>query len=97
MPKDLYTEYTALPGHEQRVAAMIRELTLAAIVEPGILHFAAYSLEQEPRKYLILERYMDEPAFEAHITSERRRQFTANMSHYIEDAQPAMTRLSALL
>ncbi|MEQ4518189.1 antibiotic biosynthesis monooxygenase [Pseudarthrobacter sp. B907] len=96
MPKDIYTEYTALPGHEQQVTAMINELTLAAILEPGILLCAAYTLDHAPQKYLIFERYLDEQAFESHITSECRRQFTAKMSHHMEDEQPAMTRLNAL-
>lgn len=96
MPIDLYTEYTARPGHEQRVAAMIQELTLAAVSEPGILLCTAYTLDQAPQRYLVFERYFDERAFETHITSERRRQFTANLSSHIEDRQPAMTRLSAL-
>jgi quinol monooxygenase YgiN len=96
MPKDIYTEYTALPGHERRVAAIIRELSLAVILEPGILQFAAYTLDQAPGKYLIFERYTDEEAFEGHITSEHRRQFTANLSYHIEDEQPVITRLNAL-
>lgn len=96
MPKEIYTEYMAIPGHEQRVAALIRELTSAVILEPGILQFAAYTLDTSPRKYLIFERYIDEQAFESHITSERRRRFTTNLSNHIEDEQPLITMLNAI-
>jgi quinol monooxygenase YgiN len=78
------------------VAAIIRDLTLAAVLEPGILVCSAYTLDHAPQRYLIFERYLDEHAFETHITSEHRRRFTAKIGHHIQDALPAMTVLNAL-
>ncbi|GAB2746702.1 putative quinol monooxygenase [Sinomonas soli] len=96
MPKDIYTEYTALPGHEARVEELIRKLTAAALGEPGILRFLPYTFNGHPRKYFVLERYINEAAFEVHVTSEKRRRFTEEISLLIEDHAAAMSPLKAL-
>lgn len=58
MLKDVYTEYTALQGHEKRVAKIMGEFALTAQSDPGILLFRPYALARVPRKYLVLERYL---------------------------------------
>jgi quinol monooxygenase YgiN len=95
MPKDVYTEYTALPGHEKCVTRILRELALEAQTDPGILLFLTFKHAQEPRKYFILERHMNALVFEAHITSEVRQKYVADLSKHLEDHSPTMTHLAA--
>lgn len=96
MTKDVYTEYTALQGHEKRVAKIMRDMTVTAQSDPGILLFLPYSLAGDPRRYLVLERYLNESVFEAHITSEYRQSFVTTLTPHLEVQPPALIHLSAL-
>jgi quinol monooxygenase YgiN len=96
MTKDLYTEYTARPGHEHRVADMIRELTSMSVSQPGVLQFRSYTLDREPRRYFLLERYLNEQSFEAHITSALRQRFTDEISQHLEVSPPSLTMLNTV-
>lgn len=96
MPKDVYTEYTALQGHEKRVAKIMGEFALTAQSDPGILLFLPYALAAVPRKYFVLERYLNESVFETHITSEYRHSFVAALAPHLEVQPPALVHLSAL-
>lgn len=96
MPKDVYTEYTALQGHEKKVAKLMRDLAFTAQSDPGVLLFLPYTLAGEPRKYLVLERYLNESVFEAHITSESRQGFAAALAPHLEVQPPVLTHLSAV-
>lgn len=96
MPKDIYTHYTALHGHEQRVAKIMRELALTAQSDPGILLFLPYAFAGDPRKYFVLERYLNESVFETHITSKSRQSFVAALAPHLEVQPPALIHLNAL-
>lgn len=96
MPKDVFTEYTALQGHEKDVARLIRDLSSTAQSDPGILLFLPYTLAGEPRKYLVLERYLNEWVFDAHITSASRQRFDAALAPHLEAESPALIHVNAL-
>lgn len=96
MPKDVYTEYTALQGHEKRVAKIMRDMAVTAQSDPGILLFLPYSLAGDPRRYFVLERYLNESVFETHITSEYRQSFVTALTPHLEVQPPALIHLSAL-
>ncbi|GAB0114607.1 putative quinol monooxygenase [Acidisoma sp. C75] len=77
MAKPLYATFEVLPGQEERMRAMIADLTRAVRAEPGCLRFIAYTRADAPRCYHVDEIYADDAAFEAHITSPHARAFNA--------------------
>lgn len=93
MSKDLYAEYTVLPGHETRVAEMMRELTPLVQSEPGNLLFLPYTLADAPRKFFVMERYRDEQAFQQHMKADYGQQFNAEIGEHIEGDATTLTWL----
>jgi quinol monooxygenase YgiN len=93
VPKDLYAEYTVLPGHENRVAEMMRELIPLVQAEPGNLMFLAFTLAEEPRKYFVMERYSDDEAFRQHMAAEYGQRFNAEIGEHIEGDTTSLTWL----
>lgn len=69
-------------GGEDRVVTLLEELTAASRAEPGCLGYAPHRSTEEPRDFLIFERYADEAAFETHAQSERFRRLV------LEEAVP---------
>ncbi|QOT15258.1 putative quinol monooxygenase [Paenarthrobacter sp. YJN-5] len=93
MPRDLYAEYTVLPGHEERVAEMMRELIPLVQAEPGNLMFLAFTLAEQPRKYFVMERYSDDEAFRQHMAAEYGHRFNAEIGEHIEGDMTSLTWL----
>ena len=58
--------YVVTEGHEATVAELLRENAGASRAEPGCLEFSVYQAIDEPRAFLLYERYTDENAFQAH-------------------------------
>lgn len=83
MPKALFATFEVLPGHEDRMRALVAELTAAVRAEPGCLRFVAYTLASNPRLYHVDEIYADEAAFEAHINSAHGRAFNAAIRNMV--------------
>jgi quinol monooxygenase YgiN len=67
MPElQVIARHTMRPGTETEVLALLAELIAAARTEPGNLAFDAYRDVDEPRSYVLLERYASRDAFAAH-------------------------------
>jgi quinol monooxygenase YgiN len=62
--------WRANAGSEERVVAVLDELTRASNAEPGCLGYRPHRSTEDPRDFLIYEQYADEAAFEAHSGSE---------------------------
>jgi quinol monooxygenase YgiN len=62
--------WRAKAGSEDRVVAVLDELTGASRAEPGCLGYQPHRSTEDPRDFLIYERYADEAAFETHSGSE---------------------------
>lgn len=62
--------WTAREGEERAVADIIRLITPLSRQEPGNLCYQAQVATDDPRRFMIYERYVDEAAFEAHRASE---------------------------
>ena len=58
--------YAVRAGHEATVARLLRANAEASRAEPGCLEFAVYRDLDDPRAFLLYERYTDEDAFQAH-------------------------------
>jgi quinol monooxygenase YgiN len=58
--------YVVNEGHEGTVADLLRRNAEASRSEPGCLEFTVYQGIDDPRRFLLYERYTDEGAFQAH-------------------------------
>jgi len=90
----LYAEFTARSGNERRVADLVAGLTAQVRAEPGNLVFEPYTLESEPRRWFVYEVYVDEAAFQAHITAPYGAVFNAALNELIEEDGSQLTWLS---
>ncbi len=59
-------QYVVSEGHESTVARLLRTNAEASRAEPGCLEFSVYREIDDPRAFLLYERYKDEVAFQAH-------------------------------
>ena len=58
--------YLVTAGHESAVAELLGENATASRAEPGCLEFTVYHAIDDPRAFLLYERYTDEDAFQSH-------------------------------
>ncbi|MFD0903740.1 putative quinol monooxygenase [Actinomadura sediminis] len=61
--------WTARDGEESAVADIVRRMTPPSREEPGNLSYQAYVDSEDPRRFVILEEYVDADAFAAHRAS----------------------------
>jgi len=84
MEKILYATLRALPGQEERVAGMLRDLAPKVRSEPGNLRFVVYRLASDPAAFHVEETYRDEAAFQAHMGMEHGRLFNQSIVDLVE-------------
>jgi quinol monooxygenase YgiN len=58
--------YVVGEGHDATVARLLRKNAGASRTEPGCLEFSVYQEIDDPRTFLLYERYTSEDAFQAH-------------------------------
>jgi quinol monooxygenase YgiN len=58
--------HTIKSGNEDEVLALVPQLVRAARTEPGNVAFDAYFSTENPRSYVLLERYASRQAFADH-------------------------------
>jgi quinol monooxygenase YgiN len=58
--------YLIKPGHEEAAAAHFRACLQPTRGEPGNRRYLIYRSMDEPRRFVLVEEYADEAAFEAH-------------------------------
>lgn len=95
MTKSLFAEFTALPGHEERVAFLVQGLTEKVRQEPGNIVFLPFTREEHPRRWFVFEQYVDDAAFEAHINADYGAQFNAELAHHIVEEASELTWLDS--
>ena len=67
MPQvQLIARHTMKPGTENEVLPLVQDLIQATRTEPGNLAFDVYRSLQEPKSYVLLERYASRDALAAH-------------------------------
>jgi quinol monooxygenase YgiN len=66
----LIATWIAKPGHEDDIARIIATMTPLSRAEPGCESYQAHRSTEDPRTFLLYERYADEAAAEAHRASE---------------------------
>jgi quinol monooxygenase YgiN len=58
--------YTAAAGKEDEVAGLVVQLAAASRTEPGNIDFTAYRQIDDPRRFVLLERYASREQLDAH-------------------------------
>jgi quinol monooxygenase YgiN len=67
MPElQVIARHTMTAGKEEEVLAVLPKLVEAVRTEPGNISFIAYRQLDDPRTYVLLERYASREAFAAH-------------------------------
>lgn len=94
--KALHAEFTARPGCEQRVRDLVETLTAQVRAEPGNRVFAPHTLEGNPRRWFVYEEYVDDEAFQAHITAPYGTVFNTALTPLIEEDGSQLTWLTPL-
>ena len=94
MPVILYAEFTAKPGTESQVEALISGLAQDVRREPGNSEFTVYRERDNPRKFFVFEQYLDEASFETHISAEYGAIFNRQLSSLIEEGESQLTWLT---
>ena len=93
MTQTLYAEFTVKPGSEDRVAEMMRQLTIDVRKEPGNQLFLPYTRETNPREYFVFEVYEDDAAFQEHISADYGARFNGELADLIEEDGSILTWL----
>jgi quinol monooxygenase YgiN len=65
----LSVRWVARDGKRDAVEEILRRMTPLSRAEPGCLQYEAHRQLDEPNTFVVFERYVDEPALEAHAAS----------------------------
>lgn len=90
----LIARFTALPGFEDEVATLIAGLARDVHTEPGNIVFDVHREVDDPRKFVVFEKYRDEAAFQAHIQMPYGAVFNARLNEIIEEPESQLTFLT---
>ena len=93
-PKHLYAEFAAKPGAESRVALMVARYAEQVRGEAGCLSFDPFVRRDDDRRWVVFETYLDEAAFQAHMTTEHNRVFNEQISSHIEGGASSVIHLA---
>ncbi|MDR5691334.1 putative quinol monooxygenase [Agromyces indicus] len=102
---ELVAEFTALPGCEDEVERLLRDLTIAVRAEPGCLVFDAYVLTDPPAvaeadpawtavgtRFVVVEAYRNAAAFAEHLAQPHGAVFNAALGPLIAEANGSELR-----
>ncbi|MDJ0334729.1 putative quinol monooxygenase [Salinibacterium sp. G-O1] len=96
MTKSLYAEFTAMPGKEDQVRAILQILAAEVRTEPGNIVFQPFTLSTDPRRFFVFEEYVDDAAFATHIAAEYGARFNAQLVDLIEGSGSELTWLNSI-
>ena len=80
---NLIATFSALEGHQAEVLRLITEYGTVVRAEPGNERFEVYTDQASPNDFVIVERYRDQSAFDAHLNTDIGRQFNATLTPLI--------------
>ncbi|SDZ26794.1 Quinol monooxygenase YgiN [Herbiconiux ginsengi] len=92
----LFAEFTALPGEEETVAALLAGFAVQVRAERGCVEFAPFRLAEQPTRFFVYEVYRDDDAFAAHIGTRHGLEFNARLGPLIVEDGSQLTWLQPL-
>jgi quinol monooxygenase YgiN len=91
----LYAEFTAKPGSEAQVAALVAGYAGQVRAEAGCLAFDPFVRTDEPRHWVVFEAYVDDAAFHDHMATDHNRAFNGEIAAHIEGGASSLVLLSS--
>ncbi|MBS0581515.1 MAG: antibiotic biosynthesis monooxygenase [Proteobacteria bacterium] len=92
-PIILYATFTATEGNAATVAALLNDYAAAVRKEPGNVLFEASCKADESESFFVYEEYIDEKAFQAHLSAPYGASFNAALAPLIVEPQSRLTLL----
>lgn len=83
---NLIATFRAKPGRAEDVRALIVDYGNSVREEPGNLFFHVYTDTDDPHDFVIVERYVDQAGFDAHLGTARGKEFNLALTPLIEGA-----------
>jgi quinol monooxygenase YgiN len=96
VPVILYATFTATPGNAAKVAEMLRDYAANVRNEPGNVVFEATCKADEPSAFFVYEEYVDEAAFQAHLSAPYGGPFNQSLAPLITEPSSHLTFLRRL-
>lgn len=81
---NLVATFRAQEGKTEDVRKLIVEYGHIVRDEPGNIFFHVYTDVDDPAQFVIIERYVDQAAFDAHLGAEVGKEFNRNLGPLIE-------------
>ena len=83
---NLIATFRAQAGQEEKVRDLIVGYGEAVREEPGNVFFHVYTDLGDAHDFVIIERYLDQAAFDAHLSAEKGKHFNVQLQELIEGA-----------
>lgn len=93
LPVILYATFTATAGNAAAVAVLLGDYAETVRKEPGNVLFEASCKAEEPESFFVYEKYVDEAAFQAHLSAPYGAPFNAALAPLIIEPQSLLTHL----
>lgn len=81
---NLIATFRASSGNSQNVSKLICDYAAIVRQEPGCLLFEVYTDRDDLHQFVVVERYVDEEAFQAHLAGRAGHQFNAELTPLVE-------------
>jgi len=92
----LYAEFTAKPGREDELKDLVRGLAKDVRAEPGNQVFVPLVRSEDRCRYVVIEQYRDEAAFQAHLDAPYGAVFNGRLGDLIEEDGAVLSFLSPI-
>lgn len=95
-PVVLIAQFTARPGKEAVVAALLENLADKVRNEPGNVVFDCYQQAGNTQAFVVYEIYRDQRAFDEHISADYGATFNASLQNHIMEPHSVLTFLTPI-
>lgn len=95
-PVVLIAQFTARPGKQAAVAALLADLADKVRNEPGNVVFDCYQQSGNTQGFVVYEIYRDQRAFDEHISADYGATFNASLQELIIEPHSTLTFLTPI-
>ncbi len=96
MAVDLIATFECVAGERTQVAALISDYARHVNASPGTVRFDVYTQRENPNQFVVIERYADEAAFQAHLADPANDSFNAKLGPLITGDASELTFLTRI-